>query len=438
MNYDVAVMNYPLFNKKKGGGAELLVPPFQYDPGNGWPVSLYIHIPFCDTLCDFCVYNRVSTVNNRKLADDFVKALLSEIRMYSNSKYFRGKEIDSVFIGGGTPTSLSAAQLDMIFKELNQCFDLNESEITVECNPLNAGKDKLTVLKSRGVTRISAGIQSFYNRLRKECNIPVSGSEAGRWLEELKEYRFKDISVDLLYGFPGVDSNIFLQDIKNAVELDMGHISVYKLNIFAYTALYKKLIKQNKETYCNEESLYAMFSDSHRFLLKNGYVLQSTQEYGKAGKQVRFWDATYDGFGDNLSMGVSSFGYLNGYCYQNEADVHAYIHKANEGYLPVQRMSPRITAQQLRERALVMGFRRGYVLKKDFEYAFNKPIEYYFQEALLRLIGNGLVREKNDRYELTEKGIFYQGNVSAELMISVFRGVSGLKKKMCIGIHEMP
>ncbi len=443
MHYDVAVMNYPLFCREiaPNASARLLKPPYHTEPGGPWPVSLYIHVPFCDSLCDFCVYDRQLTLRKQAQIDAFVEALLKEIELYAQSPRFIDRKIDAIFVGGGTPTALSASQLDRILKRLARCFCLHESEITVECNPQNAGDEKLAVLKENGVTRVSTGIQSFDNRVRKKFNITVSGETAELWLKRLQNYRFGDTSVDLIYGFPGVEKDIFMEDLRRASALGMGHISVYKLAVFANTALYKRRRRgtsKSDDAYQDEVTLYAMFVEAHRFLLQSGYVLQSAQEYGKAGKRSAFWDATYDGFGDNLTMGTSGFGYVNGYCYQNESDVSKYIKLLNEKIIPVKRMSPQITSEQQRERAMVMGFRRGYVLREPFETAFGAPIEAFFDKNLLRLKDRGLVKEKGDRYILTERGLFYQGNVSADFMVSLFRGLSPLKKRMCIGNHEMP
>lgn len=440
-NYDVAVMNYPLFEKGRLSGEEankLFARPRYTDIGGPWPVSLYIHIPFCDSLCDFCVYNRMLAPGNRGLVQEFVDALIREIALYAREWGKAENKLDAVFIGGGTPTALSASQLEKILQALHRCFDLHGSEMTVECNPLNATREKLAVCKRYGVTRISTGVQSFQNSLRKSHHIAKRAEAVAKWLEELRAFHFDDESLDLLYGFPDGEEVGFLSDVKRAAAMKMGHISLYKLAAFAYTTLYKKLLSSKGEGLPDDESCFAMFQKAHRLLLQKGYILQSAQEYGIKGKTTRFWDATYDGFGDNLAMGVSSFGYVNGYCYQNTNDVREYIRRLQDGCLPVERCSLPITPEQLRERAVILGFRRGYVLREPFAAAFGTPLERVFGETVEKLIAQGLMEEHRERFSLTEKGLYYQGNVSAAFMLSVFEGVSPLKKKMCIGAHEMP
>ena len=439
-NYEVAVMNYPLFyqNTPEDASIRLLSPPFHTDEGGPWETSMYIHIPFCGSLCDFCVYNRMLAPGNKEVVEAFVDALIREIGIYARSERVAGTKIAAVFLGGGTPSVLSKRQLERILQALHKAFDLRGCEMTVECNPLNATREKLTVLKENGVTRVSAGIQSFRDSIRKTYHIARLSHSVELWLDMLRDFHFDDESLDILYGFPGTGIEELLRDVQHAIDRGMGHISLYKLVVFAYTKLYKDLDRRPSDKLPDAESCFSMFRAAHRLLLQSGYTLQSVQEYGKAGKSTRFWDTTYDGFGDNIAIGVSSFGYLNGYCYQNAESVEEYIKPLQNDRLPVERISAQITPEQLRERAVIMGFRKGRVLRNPFFDAFHISMDTVFEEPLRRLAEDGLIANDPEGYVLTEKGLYHQGNVSAELMVSLFRGVSALRKKMCIGSHTMP
>ena len=398
---------------------------------------MYIHIPFCDSLCDFCVYNRVGTAGRGEVVEEYLDALLREIAWYAGAPAVQGHPIDSVFIGGGTPTVLSASQLERLLKCIRRCFGLRECEITVECNPLNAPVEKLRVLRENGVTRVSIGVQTFFDPTRRQLHIAKSGEEAAAWIARAKELGFDDVSLDLMYGFPGDGAQTLQSDLQRAVSLEPGHISLYRLTLFAYTKMYRDLARSGQSLPSEEESL-KLFVGAHRTLLESGYELVSGQEYAKRGRTVRFWEDTYDGYGPNLALGVSSFGYLSGYCYQNESRVEDYIRAVARGELPVERMSRKITPEQLRERAVVMGLRRGKVSKERFRQAFAAELTQVFAHSVGRLIRQGLLYETPEELCLSEEGLFFQGNASVEFMESVFRGVSPLKKKMCIGTHTMP
>lgn len=435
-NYDVAVMNYPLFeNKKNLENLQNII--FSNPIIDEFEVPIYIHIPFCDSLCDFCIYNRIYAMENSNVIDQYVNALIKEIKLYSSSEYIKNLNIGSMFIGGGTPTVLNETQMDVLLTTLRESFNIKNCEITVECNPSSATASKVKLLRQLGVTRISTGIQTFDDDLRSKMHIQKDCKYVINWLENAHKYNFNDISIDLMYGFPGTDIDHFLSDIKRAVGIDLGHISIYKLAAFAYTKLYKDVDK-GKYKLPESNLVEKMFYQAHEYLINNDFNIQSTQEYGKKDKSVKFWELTYDGFGNNLSFGLASFGYVNGYCYQNEIEIQRYIEKMKSNMLPIKQISSKINEVQLLERTMIIGFRKGFVSKELFYKIYNKHIDDIFKFQIRKQLEEGFIYETKEGYYLTPKGLYYQGIISAEYMISIFENVSPLKKKMSIGTHQMP
>lgn len=434
-SYDVAVMNYPLFlNHTPNINLDEIVRPQNFE--TGYEVPIYIHIPFCESLCMFCIYNRMQAKEGSSIVEDYVKALIQEIKLYASYEEIQKLKVGSVFIGGGTPTVLNQRQLTELICTLFECFALENCEITVECNVQNADKDKLQLLKNLGVNRISTGIQTFQDALRKKLNISKDSKLVARWLEEAAKLNFKEISTDIIYGFPDMNAKQVMKDIDLALRLPISHLSLYKLTTFAYTKLYHD-VSQGRVFLPSYEQMEHIFYQAHDHLLEKGFAVQSTQEYGSADS-VKFWDLTYDGYGNNLSFGLSSFGYLNGYCYQNSAGVVDYIKKAKSNQTTIERISPQITKEQLLERAMVIGFRKGEVSDTMFYRAFGIHIMDVFGDVLTKQIKDGFVYKNKDKYQLTPKGYFHQGHISVDYMVSIFRGVSPLRKKMCIGEHRMP
>ena len=186
-----------------------------------------------------------------------------------------------------------------------------------------------------------------------------------------------------------------------------------------------------------EAQLFEMFSAAQELQDKN-YILESAQEYCLPDHKTKFWQLTYDGYGDNLSFGASSFGYVNGISYQNIIDPADYIRATNEGTLPIQMVSHKITPQQLMERALTLGFRRGTVSKTAFYDQFHIYPEDKFGDILQKLQQQDYILNKETKYTLTPLGQYYQGNVSAAFMQSAFENISPLKKKMAVGMHIIP
>lgn len=432
-SYDVAVMNYPLFQKN--------TPPIDFSKiikaksvEKDYKVPIYIHIPFCESLCRFCIYNRMYVKKDSDIVARYVDALIREIKLYASFEKIRKMKIGAVFIGGGTPTVLSSQQLHRLLETLSENFALDDCEITVECNAQNADFDKLKVLKVSGVNRISTGIQTFHDESRKRLNIPYDSKTVARWMDKAASLDFDEIATDIIYGFPGLGEKQVLEDINLALKLPIHHLSLYKLAVFAYTELYQDMQK-GQECLYSSESMVRLFSLAHEYLLERNFPVYSTQEYGS---DVEFWKYTYDGYGNNLSFGSSSFGYLNGYCYQNYRNVMEYIKKCEANQFGIERISPQITQKQLMERTMVIGFRRGVVSDAMFYNTFGCHIDTVFEDILAKHIKEGYIYRDNGEYKLTAKGYFYQGIVSADYMVSVFKGVSPLMKKMCIGEHSMP
>jgi oxygen-independent coproporphyrinogen-3 oxidase len=435
-NYDVAVMNYPLFEKRisEADFNRFLSEIQQTDL---FEAPIYVHIPFCDSLCDFCVYKRLLAQENSGIVEQYVNSLIKEIRLYAAKNNVKNQKIGAVFIGGGTPTVLNEKQLYNLINALATNFNLQNCEITIECNTGSASAAKLKLLKELGVTRISTGIQTFQDNLRKELHIKGDSKSVTEWMELACKYNFKEVSTDIIYGFPNTNVSQVLDDLKQVSRFNLNHLSVYKMTTFAYTKLYNK-VRKGELGFPSDKELEEMFYQSHNYLLSNNYVIQSTQEYGRKESRVKFWDLTYDGYGNNFSFGLSSLGYINGYCYQNETKLEKYFEKIDNETVPIEKMSLKITDEQLLERAMVIGFRRGYVLKDLFFDVFGMHMRDVFKTQIDRQIREGYIGETKEKFYLTPKGYYNQGMVSVDYMVSIFRGVSPLKKKMCIGSHLMP
>lgn len=435
--YDVAVMNYPLFDHTISA-EQVQKDIFTESEEDGFSVPVYIHIPFCDSLCDFCIYNRMQVNANHAIVERYVKALIKEIELYAAKPCMKKQKIGAVFFGGGTPSVLSEEQFKRIFTALRAGFDCNGCEITVECNPGSATRSKLQTLKSLGVTRISTGAQTFEDGARKQLNMRFTGKEIENWLCDAKQLGFKNVSVDLMFGLPGVGREKFLCDLEKAVCLGMNHISTYKLAALSNTKLYKDIKLKKSPPLPDAAEVETMFYLSHEYLINQNYFLQSSQEYNQEKNGALFWRLTYDGYGNNLSFGLNSFGYINGYCYANTGNLKQYLNKLDSGLLPMERISPKITRQQRLERAMILGFRGGFVSKKAFLNAFGNQIFNVFGPQIQYQKKEGLIFDTPEGYFLTAKGLYHQGYVSAEYMISIFKNSSSTKKKYCIGVHEMP
>jgi oxygen-independent coproporphyrinogen-3 oxidase len=436
-NYDVAVINYPLMDPRIKLDNHSSYMQLDYTSVDPWSVPVYIHIPFCSSICKFCVYNR-QVPDSDKILDAYIEALKREVSLYAKTPYIQSLKIDSIFMGGGTPTTLSSIQLKEIISALKDYLPLKNPEITVECNISNADENKINSLYEAGVTRISTGVQTFSQKRRDVLELRYTADDIFKWIDMVRKYPFKDVSIDLMYGLPGQTLKEFENDLQTAVSLPVDHFSIYKLTVFAYVKLYKELENKTVPELPQEEQIFEMYLAADRILKENNYIVQSSQEYCRKDNKSRFWDQTYDGYGDNLSFGAFSFGYVNGISYQNLPNPKDYIAAAGEGKFPIKMVSRKITTEQLLERTMMLGFRRSFIEKSVFYEQYGKYMEDVYGDILKEFHDQGYICDNGSGYELTPLGRYYQGNVSAGFMRSTFDKVSSLKKKMAIGMHVVP
>ncbi len=436
-NYEVAVINYPLMDPRIKPKDHSLYMQLDYTSVDPWSVPIYIHIPFCSSICKFCVYNR-QIPDSEKIIYEYVNALKREISMYSKTQYIQSLKIGAVFIGGGTPTTLPSSQLNKIISALKDYLPLSDPEITVECNISNANEEKINALYEAGVTRISTGVQTFSQKHRDILELKYTADDIFDWISMVRKYPFRDLSIDLLYGLPGQTLKEWKDDLQTALSLSVNHLSIYKLAVFAYVKLYKELKDNKVPKLPQEEQLFEMYMQADKMLKDSGFIVQSSQEYCREDNRSLFWDLTYDGYGDNLSFGAFSFGYVNGISYQNMPNLKEYIAALSDGRFPIKMISRKITPEQLLERTMMLGFRRSFINKQVFYDQYGKNMEDVFGDILSGLSNKGYVADNGSEYELTPLGRYYQGNVSAKFMRSTFDRASTLKKKMAIGMHVVP
>ena len=205
---------------------------------------IYIHIPFCDSICAFCRFNRV--LKNDKKVGSYIKALKTEIEYYSAMKYIKASPFDALYFGGGTPSALSADLLsDIIAFAKDKLILSREAEITIEGSPSNFNEEKLRTVKKSGVNRISFGVQTFNSRRARILNLPQTPEFVIKRLKQAGKIEYDNIDIDLMYNFPGQDISDIETEISKATALSLAHLSWYPINIHKDSSL-GKLIEKGK------------------------------------------------------------------------------------------------------------------------------------------------------------------------------------------------
>lgn len=290
--------------------------------------GIYIHIPFCKQACNYCNFH--FSTNTSKM-DDMVDAIIKELEL--THAYLADQPIETIYFGGGTPSILSIAHWEQLFKALHQTFDLtNVSEITAECNPDDLNEAYLRSLKSLGVNRLSIGIQSFKSEDLTYMNRAHDMNQSHNAITLAYETGFKDLSIDLIYGTPNLTNEEWITNIQTAIAYKVNHISAYALTVEPKTALDYQ-IKKGTSLPVKDEQMAEQFEILVSTLQAHGYEQYEISNFSlpnhRAQHNTNYWKGKhYLGLGP----GAHSFnGVSRSYNISNNA---LYIQAIKQGDLP--------------------------------------------------------------------------------------------------------
>jgi oxygen-independent coproporphyrinogen-3 oxidase len=238
--------------------------------------GIYIHIPFCKQACHYCDFH-FSTSMKKK--EEMVLAIAKELQMRKTE--FKKETVETIYFGGGTPSVLSTAEIDFLISEVYKNYEVAENpEITLEANPDDLSSERIIELSKTPINRLSIGIQSFFENDLVMMNRAHNSAEAQKCLEEATQY-FDNISLDLIYGIPGMSNEKWKQNIETALSFGIPHISSYALTVEPKTAL-NKLIQTGKIAKPNDESAQEHFAILVETLEANDFIHYELSNFGKA------------------------------------------------------------------------------------------------------------------------------------------------------------
>lgn len=271
--------------------------------------GLYIHIPFCNKICSYCNFSKV--LYSKKFSSLYLEALREELHKYDNYVFF------SIYIGGGTPSSLSYDELVYLF-EIIKPYQMSDSFITIEVNP-DVEYEKISLLKKQGVKRISIGVQSFNSDILRLINRNSDYQKVSDLVSFIKSEGIDDISLDLMYGFNGEKMSSLEDDLKKFVSFGVSHISTYCLQVEDSTVL---SIKKYEEL--DEDNVGKQYDFIVDFLKRNGFNRYEVSNFSKVGYESKhnliYWNnQEYGGVGLNASS------YIDGVRYTNTRNLTEYL-----------------------------------------------------------------------------------------------------------------
>ena len=272
--------------------------------------SLYIHIPFCDHICSYCDFCKV--FYNEDWADKYLEALAFEIEDKKINQQF-----DTIYIGGGTPTSLSEKQLDILFKMIEP-FSSKVKEYSIEVNPENMNENKMKMFSQYGITRLSIGSQSFDNDILKNIDRCHNADDVYSLVEMARTYNINDINIDLMYGLPNQKLEDVLNDIERIADMNISHVSIYALILENHT----KLKNINYKPLDDEEDAlwYDTIIDA---LEKKGYKHYEVSNFYKDKPSLH--NLVYWHYEDYYGIGVSAHSLVNNHRLENTRRLNRYF-----------------------------------------------------------------------------------------------------------------
>lgn len=346
--------------------------------------GLYIHIPFCDEICPYCAFSHVLTDVNKQ--DAYIDRVIADINKYEATNF------SSVYIGGGTPSSLKENQLERLLKAL-EVFTKNKSvSFTIEANPDSLSFEKIKLLREYGVNRVSLGVQTFQKELQNKLKRFSSYGEIEKIIKQIKKVGINDINVDLMYGIPDETMELLKKDLELFTSLDITHISCYCLQVEEHTIFFNSGIEEMEED--NAALQYEFICD---FLRERKFYHYEVSNFAKKGFESKH-NLIYWHNEEYVGLGISSAGFENNIRYVNENSLTRYINytdKRKEEILSKEEDEKYyiILNLRLKDGIILSDYQKKY--RKDFLITYKNQIEKLKKYDYLKISENNVsVKEK--------------------------------------------
>lgn len=374
-------------------------------------LGLYIHIPFCRERCQFCAF--YVKPHYHEYVEAFLNGLAQEIDAYGELYGLNAIPVTSVYFGGGTPTALSAKQLVMVLDNIERIFRVSpEAELSIEAHPGTINFENLAVLYSRGFNRLSIGAQSFDDRELRQLGGRSESQTTEKAFELARQVGFKNINLDLMYGFPEHTLYSWEETLDYTINLNPTHVSCYAFTVEEGSYFYEKVLA--REVHRPEEALQ---NDLGKFtviiLERKGYEQYEISNFCQSGfscqHNLRYW--TSEAY---LGLGPSAQSYLSGVRFGNVGDLNSYCEILASGGLPFDNLEP-LSIQEIQKERIVFGLRMRKGVSVEQVRLFSEQ-NYSWGQSLITLENQGFIAEEEGHIRLTAKGIQFADSVSVALI----------------------
>lgn len=370
--------------------------------------GLYVHIPFCESRCNYCDFYSSTFKGNRE-------ALLSAIQkeLMDRKAYLKNEPVRTLYFGGGTPSQLTIEELDKLLQTIFRQYDCQIEELTLEANPEDLSKDYLTALKQLGVNRLSIGIQSFDDADLKRMNRRHTAQTAIDMVQLAQQVGFDNISIDLIYGLPDQTLEGWERNLQQAITLNVQHISAYSLT-FEEGSLLTKMKARGEVKEVDEEVSLKMFQTLRKVLSAAGYLPYEISNFSRVGYESKH-NSSYWNYVPYLGVGPSAHSFDGTSRRWNVANSRLYIQSLQEGN-PYYEMETLDESTRYNEYVMT-SLRKSVGIRKEMvRDLFGDSYYAYFRKMTEPFLSDGNLRENQDNIYLSENGIFISDYIIESLL----------------------
>ena len=406
--------NYPFFKYWKSDSNDRL---FSIDG-----INIYIHIPFCIQICDYCFYMK-ELVKSKTQVDDYIDHLCQEIQLVSERYSLKNRNVNSVYIGGGTPSVLTEQQFKKLIDTLHKFHRIESPEFTFEAEPGTFTRPKLEWYKQSGVNRISMGVQSFDDEIIRLSSRKHTSAQAINSINMIKEAGGFAINIDLLSGLAGERMDSWESSVTTALEQQVDMLTIYKMKAYSNTVFYKMGVHKNEIKLPSELEEIGFMKSALRKVRAHDYQLWSTFAFTRNGYAHKYAENTWRGQ-DLIAYGVSSFGKVGDINYQNLNNMDLYFEKLRNNEIPVYRSYAVTYKDKIVKELLLCAARLSSYRKEEFIRKFGFDYFDLIPDVIGQLVEKGYIIDNKEELILTDQGILF-GDFIGKILASSVKDVLG-------------
>lgn len=372
-------------------------------------VGLYIHFPFCVSKCIYCNFNSYANKNDMQIK--YFSSLIKEISMYGD----KGLEIDTIYLGGGTPSIMFDGCVSTILSEVRKHFNvLDNAEITIEANPNSITNSKLSEWKESGVNRLSIGLQSSNEKILKLIGRPHTRLDYVNVVDMAHSIGFNNINTDMLIGLPRQKLSDVRRTLDLIIKCNCTHVSVYSLILEEDTPIYD-MVKSGQLSLPKEEKTLGMYNFAYKYLKEKGFERYEVSNFAQPNCECLHNMHTWQ-MHEYIGLGAGANGYYNGIRYGNVESIEDYIGAITKNKKPIE-FTESISGKEQFEETIMLGLRmKSGVNILDIKTKFGVDLRVQKAGVLRNLMEWGFINIDGDNLYATELGFTVLNKIILELV----------------------